>query len=126
MKTDELERLAIAKKPLPEFAPMHETCYYWVMRRLHESLRDGKIHRDAAAQEKHRAVRRYNEFKALYEESRKLYAERQENIRLCSQKMNDIVKEPDMQNAAVMAFEVIGMLTGDQVFVKTMKGRFEE
>ncbi len=126
MTTDELETLAMQHKALPEFTPLPETCFYWTMRFLHDNVRDGKLNRDAAKIEKVRAIHRYNEFKALYTESRELFKERQKCIRLAETMMNDMVKESDALKAADMAFEVIGILTGDMVFVKAMREKWKE
>ena len=126
MTLDDLEMLAMQHKALPEFTPLPETCFYWTMRTLHDSVRDGKLNRDAARAEKARAIRRYNEFKALYTESRELFKERQKCIRLAETMMNDMVKECDALKAAEMAFEVIGIMTGDTVFVKAMREKWKE
>lgn len=121
MTLDDLETLAMQHKPLPEYTPLPDTCYYWSMRCLHDNLRDGKVTRDAAKAEKLRIVHRYREYKALYDDGCALYKERQRCIRLCETMMNDIVKETDIRKISAMACEVIGIITGDAVFVKVMR-----
>jgi uncharacterized cysteine cluster protein YcgN (CxxCxxCC family) len=121
MTLDEIELLAMEHKSLPEFTPLPETCFYWSMRNLHDCVKHGRMQREDASKEKQRAIRRYHEFNAAYDSGCELYKERQKCIRLGSQMMNDIVKEEDPAKAAALAYEVISLMTGDTVFLSTMR-----
>lgn len=124
MTTDEMERLARDGKPLPEFTPLPDACYYRAMQMLWERFRKG-LGKEQAHAEKMRIRRRYAEFKACYDNACAVYREQQENIRHIGDLRTRIVREPDERERLRLAIRAIGAMTGDTVFVRTELRRLE-
>ncbi len=123
MTTDVLERLAMQHRPLPEFTPLPETCFYWTMRALHDSVKSGSLPRDAASAEKRRALRRYREFAMLYGQCCEGYKEQQARIMQSDTLRSELVKASDPEEQLRLAIRAIAMMTGDGVLEGAVMGR---
>lgn len=126
MTTDEIERLARDGKPLPQYAPLPDVCYYEAMAALWERFRSGRTGKEQAHADKMRIRRRYAEFKACYDNACEVYRQQQENIRRSEALRIAIAKEPDGHEKLRLCLRLIGVLTGDRIFEKTAGGTGEE
>lgn len=118
MNLDDMERLARAKKPLPEFTRLPDSCYYWAMRQLYELLRLGKIDRESAGKEKRKLIRQYREFAAVYESSCAVYKEQQEHIRSIGILRTQLHRSKSVEEKLGIALQCISMMTGENVTEK--------
>lgn len=126
MTPDELERLAKNHDALPRYTTLPDSCYYWTMRALWDSLKAGRIDReDASAQKKH-LLRQYHEFRAAYDNMCRNYREKQDNILRSDLLRSAVSKSDSFTEKLRYAVEAIGVMTGDTVFVKTELAKLEE
>lgn len=126
MTTDQIEKLARDRKPLPDFTTLPDACYYESLTALWENFRLGKVSRDDAHKRKMRLIRRYQEFKAAYENCCAVYREQQDNIRKIGGLRTDIAHEQDERERLRLCIRAIAVMTGDRVFLKTELERLEE
>lgn len=124
MKPDEIERLARDGKPLPEFTPLPDACYYDAMRMLWERYKKG-LDKEQAHAEKMQIRRRYAEFKACYDHACAVYREQQENIRKLGDLRTKITREEDERERLRLCIQAIALMTGDRVFERVELRRLE-
>ena len=126
MTTDEIERLARDKKPLPQYTTLPDECYYEAITSLWEKYRAGNIDRAEAHRRKMRLMRRHAEFKACYERCCAVYREQQDNIRNIGTYRTAIGRAEDVRERLRLAILAISAMTGDRVFEKYELKRLEE
>lgn len=126
MTAEEIEKLARDRKPLPEFVTLPDCCYYESIAALWENYRLGKIGKDDAHARKMRLIRRYQEFKAVYENCCAVYRQQQDSIRQIGTLRTEIAREPDERERLRLCIQAIGAMTEDKVFLKTELERLEE
>ena len=126
MKPDEIEYLARDHEALPDSVTLPDSCYYWTMRSLWDSVRSGRIDRTQAGAQKKRLLRQYMEFRAAYESVCDGYKRQQDNIRRADTLRTSITKSDDVRDKLRFAVQCIGTMTGDRVFEKTELKKLEE
>ncbi len=118
MKPNEIERLARDHTALPESMTLPDSCYYWTMRALWDSVRSGRVDRVQAGAQKRRLLRQYMEFRAVYDGVCDGYRRQQDNIRRAGTLRTSITKSDDVRDKLRFAVQCIGTMTGDTVFEK--------
>ena len=126
MTAEEIEKLARDRKPLPEFVTLPDCCYYESIAALWENYRLGKIGKDDAHARKMRLIRRYQEFKAVYENCCAVYRQQQDSIRKLGTLRTEIARAEDERERLRLCIQAIAVLTGDKVFLKTELERTED
>ncbi len=126
MTLEEIERLARDNKPLPEFTNLPDACLYETLSALWATYRNGKIDKNTAHSRKMRIIRRYKEFTAAYDTCCAVYREQQDNIRKIGGLRTDIAHEQDERERLRLCIQMIAVMTGDRVFLKTELERLEE
>ena len=126
MKPDEIEYLARDHEALLDSATLPDSCYYWTMRALWDSVRSGRVDRAQAGAQKKRLLRQYMEFRAAYESVCDGYKRQQDNIRRADTLRTSITKSDDVREKLRFAVQCIGTMTGDRVFEKTELKKLEE
>lgn len=126
MTPDELERLAKNHDNLPRYTTLPDSCYYWTMRNLWDSLKAGHISREDASAEKKHLLRQYQEFKAAYDNMCRVYRQDQDNIRKSEMLRTAVTKADTITEKLQYAVQIVGAMTGDTVFVKTELEKLEK
>lgn len=121
MRTKEIELSAAKSIPPPKYLTMPEMCFYITLRSLYWYYRKGEISKDDASKEKQKIIGKCTEFELAYQQWRSVYKSYQDNICKAGTLMNDIEKSDNSEDIAVLACEVIGIMTGDPSFVSRQK-----
>lgn len=121
MRTKEIELSAAKSIPPPKYLTMPEMCFYITLRSLYWYYRKGEISKDDASNEKQKIIGKCTEFELAYQQWRSVYKSYQDNICKAGKLMNDIEKSINAEDIAVLACEVIGIMTGDPSFVSRQK-----
>ena len=125
MRTREIELSAAKNSPLPKYLTMPEMCFYITLRSLYSSYRKGEISKNDAKAEKKQIIGKCAEFEAAYNNWCSVYNAYQDNIKKAGILLNDIEKSDNASDIAVMACEVIGIMTGDAGFVPRQKKKIK-
>ena len=80
---------------------------------------------DAKA-EKQQIIGKCTEFEAAYEQWCSVYKSYQDNVRKAGTLINDIEKSDNAEDIAVLACEVIGIMTGDASFYPRQKKKIKK
>lgn len=121
MRTREIELSVSRSNAPPRYMTVPETCLYISLRSLYSGYRKGEISKNDAAAEKQRIVGKCTEFETVYNNWRGAYKHYQENIKKAGTLLNDIEKSDNARDIAVLACEVIGIMTGDESFAARQK-----
>lgn len=125
MRTREIE-ISAAKNILPpKYMTMPEMCFYITLRALYGDYKKGRISKNDAKAEKQQIIGKCSEFEAAYEQWRSVYKAYQDNIRKAGTLMNDIEKSNTAEDIALLACEVIGIMTGDESFAPRQKKKLK-
>lgn len=124
MRTKEIELSAAKNIPPPKYLTMPETCFYITLRSLYRYYKKGEISKNDAKAEKQQMIGKCTEFEAAYEQWCSIYKSYQDNIRKAGTLINDIEKSDNAEDIAVLACEVIGIMTGDESFAPRQKKKF--
>lgn len=118
MTTDDIERMARDRKPLPTPAKLHEQCYYWTMSGIWSELRGKRMDAHAAAEAKRSALRAFAEFSAAYEVYCAYYRKQQEAIRKIKTARTDILRAETTDEKLRLALEALAAATGDETICR--------
>ena len=121
MRTKEIELSAAKNIPPPKYLTMPETCFYITLRSLYRYYKKGEISKNDAKAEKQQIIGKCTEFEAAYEQWCSVYKSYQDNVRKAGTLINDIEKSDNAEDIAVLACEVIGIMTGDASFTQRQK-----
>lgn len=125
MRTKEIELSAAKNIPPPKYLTMPETCFYITLRSLYRYYKKGEISKNDAKAEKQQIIGKCTEFEAAYEQWCSIYKSYQDNIRKAGTLINDIEKSDNAEDIAVLACEVIGIMTGDASFTQRQKKKLK-
>lgn len=125
MRTKEIELSAAKSIPPPKYLTMPEMCFYVTLRSLYGYYRKGEISKDDASKEKQQIIGKCTEFASAYEQWCSVYKSYQDNIQKAGMLMNDIEKSDNAEDIAVLACEVIGIMTGDESFASRQKKKLK-
>lgn len=118
MRTNEIELAAAKNFPFPKHMTMPEICLYLSLRALYSSWRKGDISKIDGVAEKKKVISECKRFDNEYQLWRSVYATYQDNIRKAGTMLSDIEKSKNVEDIALKACEVIGIMTGDGNFAK--------
>ena len=124
MRIDEISKAAAYNKPAPNGATAPEKLLYLSLKSLYADFKKGYIDKQSAADTKARIVAKCEEHDKMYAEWCADHKERQDSIRKAGTLLSDIEKEKDIVKAAYMAFEVIGLMTGDEGFLERQRRKY--
>lgn len=88
-------------------------------------LQKGEISKNDAKAEKQQIIGKCTEFEAAYEQWCSVYKSYQDNVRKAGTLINDIEKSDNAEDIAVLACEVIGIMTGDASFSPRQKKKLK-
>ncbi len=126
MQLKDIELSACKSKPMPKFLTLPEMCLYISLRYLYKSWHKGEIAENDAKVEKQKILGEYERYKTAYVDWCKVYSDYQDNIRKAGTLLSDIEKSEDISEIAVTACKVIGIMTGDESFIKRQERKFEK
>lgn len=126
MTQRDIEILAHDNRPMPEFSAFADICLYQAFANLYSRLNLKQIARDQAKIEKKRILKTYLQMKSESEQYTAVCREYQENIRKSSTLLSQIEKSRDIRETALKACECIGIMTGDNIFLKRQADKFQE
>lgn len=124
MRVDEISKAAAYNKPAPKGATAPEKLLYLSLKNLYADFKKGYISKADAADTKAQIVAKCEEHNKMYSEWCTDHKERQECIRKAGTLLSDIEKEHDIVKAAFIAFEVIGLMTGDEGFLERQRRKY--
>lgn len=119
MTTDEIERMARDRKPMPTPSKLHEQCYYWTMTGIWAELRSKRIDAHAAGEAKRHALRAFAEFAAAYDVYCEYYAKRLEAVRRIGNARTRILQAETDSEKLRIALEALSVATGDETICKS-------
>lgn len=125
MRTREIEISAAKNISPPKYMTMPEMCFFITLRALYGDYKKGGIPKNDAKAEKQQIIGKCSEFEAAYEQWRSVYKAYQDNIRKAGTLMNDIEKSNTAEDIALLACEVIGIMTGDESFAPRQKKKLK-
>lgn len=126
MRVNEIELSAAKNRPLPDYMTVPETCLYTALRALYGSYRRQEISRDAAQVEKRKIIAQCERYENEYIAMTAAYKYYQDNIRKSGTLLSDIEKSHDITEIAMKACECIGLMTGDEGFLKRQENKFAD
>ena len=124
MRVNEISKAAAYNKPAPKDATVSEMLLHCQLKTLYADFKQGNIDKQEAAERKAQIVAKCEEYAKAYEDWCDDHKERQECIRKAGTLLSDIEKEKDIVKAAYMAFEVIGLMTGDEGFLERQRRKY--
>ena len=124
MRVDEISKLAAYGKPAPNGATAPERLLYLSLGILYTDFKKGVISKQEAAEKKTKIVSVCQGYEDTYNEWFSDHKAREECVRAASTLLSDIEKEKDIVKAAYMAFEVIGLMTGDEGFLERQRRKY--
>lgn len=125
MRTKEIELSAARNVPPPKHLTMSEMCFYITLRSLYRYYRKGEISKNDASKEKQQIIGKCTEFESAYKQWCSVYKSYQDNIRKAGTLINDIEKSDNAEDIAVLACEVIGIMTGEKSFAQRQKKKIK-
>lgn len=126
MQIKEIELSAAKNRPLPDYMTAPEICLYTALRALYESYHKHEIDRSAALEEKRKIISKCEQYESEYIAMTAAYRYYQDNIRKCGTLRSDIEKSHDIREIALKSCECIGLMTGDDGFLKRQKAKIKE
>lgn len=120
-----LERLTYDRTlDCSEFPPA-EYKYFSELRKIYYAFKFEGLSQETAERQKKALLIEYQRYLETFENARKTYADWQSNIKVSEMLMTEIQKSYDVKQIAVSAIKIIGLLTCDEVFIKTNLAKFE-
>lgn len=126
MREKAIEEAAAHSKPIPDHPTAVELCLYTSLRALYNDWHKGNIHTEKAKAEKSRILSQCRRYDEEYAAMTVAYALYQSNIRKSGTLLSDIEKSDDILIIAMKACECVGLLTGDDEFLKRQMNKFKE
>ena len=121
MQLKDIELSACNNKSMPKYLTLPEMCLYISLRYLYKSWHTGEISTENAKSEKQKILGEYERFEKTYSDWCKVCSDYQDNIRKAGTMLSNIEKSKDVKDIAVLACEVIGIMTGDECFASRQK-----
>lgn len=125
MQLKEIELTASRNNPMPKYLTVPEIWLYMSLRTLYSQWRRSKITKENAVIEKQRIIGKYAEYNKDYENWRSVYKAYQNNIKKAGSILNDIEKSDDIDDIAIQACKVIGIMIGDESFAARQKKKLK-
>lgn len=125
MRIKEIELSAAKNIPPPKYLIAPETCLYMTLRPLYRDYKKGEISKNDAKAEKQQIICKCSEFETAYINWSNVYKAYQDNIRKAGIMLNDIEKSDNVEDIAVLACEVISIMTGDKSFCSRQKKKLK-
>lgn len=126
MRMYEIESAISKKQPLPREMTVTETIFALMMKQLYANFFAGNISRNDASMEKRIIIMQSVRIDEEYQNWQNVHREHQDNIRLAGTLLSDIIKSQDLKEVALLSCKVISLMTGDELFYKTMKGKIND
>lgn len=108
-----------------EFPPP-EYKYFSELRKVYHAFKFEGLSQETAQRQKKSLLIDYRRYIETFDNARKTYAERQNNIRVAEMLMTHIQKSEDIHDIASTAVKIIGLMTHDEVFAGTNLKKLEE
>lgn len=99
--------------------------YFDQLRIIYAEYKYDNLPKEVAASRKAKIFSDYKETISAYEQWRSVYKAYQDNIRKAGTLMNDIEKSNTAEDIALLACEVIGIMTGDESFAPRQKKKIK-
>lgn len=99
--------------------------YFDQLRIIYAEYKYDNLPKEVAANRKAKIYSDYKETISAYEQWCSVYKSYQDNVRKAGTLMNDIEKSDNAEDIAVLACEVIGIMTGDASFSKRQKKKLK-
>lgn len=99
--------------------------YFDQLRIIYAEYKYDNLPKEVAASRKAKIFSDYKETISAYEQWRSVYKAYQDNIRKAGTLMNDIEKSNTTEDIALLACEVIGIMTGDESFAPRQKKKLK-
>ncbi len=99
--------------------------YFDQLRIIYAEYKYDNLPKEVAASRKAKIFSDYKETISAYEQWRSVYKAYQDNIRKAGTLMNDIEKSNTAEDIALLACEVIGIMTGDESFAPRQKKKLK-
>lgn len=100
--------------------------YFDSLRMLYARYKHDNLSKEEASAEKQRLYHQYSEAVAVIEGMKSAYRYYQDNIRKAGTLLSQIEKSDHVGDIALLSAEAIGLMTGDEGFLKRAQKRIEE
>ncbi|MDE5582191.1 MAG: hypothetical protein K2J08_00595 [Ruminococcus sp.] len=105
--------------------PPAEYKYFSELRKIYHAFKFEELIKSDAEKRKSILLRRYREDSEEHRYRLEVCRRYQENIRTAEMLMTEIQKSHDVHDIAVTAVEAVGLMTGDETFIKTNLAKME-
>lgn len=126
MRIKEIELSAAKGQPLPKHPTAPEMCLYTALRALYKSYHKQEISKETAQAEKRRIIGECEHYEAEYVAWTAAAKYYQDNIRKAGTLLSQIEKSEHVRDIALLSAEAIGLMTGDDGFLKRVRKRINE
>ena len=99
--------------------------YFDSLRLLYAQFKYDGLSKDEASARKLKLLHQYDEATAVFTGMTAAYRYYQDNIRKCGTLRSDIEKSHDIREIALKSCECIGLMTGDDGFLKRQKDKID-
>lgn len=122
MTLQEIEQAARKQTDMPKGLTPPDMFLFLALRNIYTYFHMGKLTKEKGSQEKQKVMQEYANLQRWYI----LFYKQSETIRLSEEIRQKINKSTNITEITALALECIGLMTGDEVFLKSNIGKVKQ